>query len=98
MPAEIASEFTVTISCGGNSVDYGLTSCVPADAISFEQAVDAAKNEFDCLNGNYEIRARIIKNPIDGSGVCWHVSFYSENIDCGVLLDPVSAKVIAKKN
>lgn len=96
--AEIVGEFTVVITVGGASADYTMKALVTPEMISFDQAIAAAENEFDALDGGYEIRARIINNPIDHNGVCWHVSFYSDTIDCGVLLDPVTARVIAKKN
>ena len=55
-----------------------------------------AKQELN-PTGKYEIRARIIKNPLS-EGLCWHVAFYfGDDKTCGVLLDPTTAKVLAIK-
>ncbi|MBD5132752.1 MAG: hypothetical protein HDT28_09260 [Clostridiales bacterium] len=94
---EAIGEFTVSIERNGTKTDYALSSLVTADMIDYSSAISAAENEFRDLSGQYEIRARIIKNPIDGSGVCWHVAFITAEGQCGVLLDPVTARVIAKK-
>ena len=65
--------------------------------MSVERAVSAAKQELD-PSGKYEIRARIIKNPL-GDGFCWHVALYFDSgATAGVLLDPMTAKVLAVKS
>lgn len=90
--------FTVTVICGGKSLEYSLTSLVTEDMMSYEKAIDTALGELK-PDGAYEIRARIIKNPLEpDTGVCWHISICTESGEnCGVLLDPVTAKVLAKK-
>ncbi|MCM1368492.1 MAG: hypothetical protein NC184_06775 [Roseburia sp.] len=90
--------FTVIVSCGDKTTEYRPTSLVTADMLSCDRAIDAAIGELE-PSGTYEIRARLIKNPLEPStGICWHISIYTESgEDSGVLLDPVTAKVIAKK-
>ena len=95
---EATSEFTVTISCGDFKADYQLKSLVTSEMFGYDRAIEAAKNEFKKISGKYEIRVRIIKNPLGDDGVCWHVAFYTGSSEYGVLLDPVSAKVLAKKS
>lgn len=94
--AEVTGEFTVTVICGGVNSELQMTSLVTPDMFGYDRAIDAAKTELK-PSGDYEIRVRIIKNPLGGEGVCWHVAFYTENTQCGVLLDPITAKVLAKK-
>lgn len=91
-----AEQFTVTISTGGKKLTLKLKSEVSADTITYDRAISAAKSALS-PRGGYEIRARLIKNPLADSGICWHVSFIYPDGDAGVLLDPVTAKVLAKK-
>lgn len=92
-----AAEFTVTVKCGQSTSKLQLKSQVPQGAITYDRAISAAKSAVS-PRGEYEIRARIIKNPLSNDGLCWHVSFISaDGNSSGVLLDPVSAKVLAKK-
>ena len=94
---ETKSDFTVAITVGGHTTEYALKSQVSADAFSYDKAIDAARNELEPAEP-YELRVRMIKNPL-GDGLCWHVAFYTAGgTASGVLLDPVTAKVIAKKN
>ena len=93
---ETKSEFTVTIRNGGSTVSIPLSNSVTSDMITYDRAVSAAKSALS-PRGEYEIRVRIIKNPLSADGVCWHVSFISSESETGVLLDPVTAKVLAKK-
>lgn len=89
-------EFTVAVTSGGNTEEFTLGSLVTSDMFGYDKAIDAAAKELD-PSEPYEIRVRMIKNPL-GDGLCWHVSYYSaDGTVSGVLLDPVSAKVIAKK-
>ncbi len=94
--AEARGEFTLVIHCGGNDTEFVMRSLVTPDMFGYDRAIEAAKTELK-PKGKYEIRVRIIKNPLGGDGVCWHVAFYWENSRSGVLLDPVTAKVLAKK-
>lgn len=96
LDVEAAGEFTVSISFGGKTIEYTLQSVLTADTLTFDMAIDAAKTELR-PRGDYEIRARIIKNPLNSDGVCWHVAFISADGSGSVLLDPVTAKVLAKK-
>ncbi len=91
-----AKEFTVTIKCGGNTTVLTLQSQITGDMITYDRAISAAKTAVH-PKGEYEIRARIIKNPLGADGLCWHISFITADGNTGVLLDPVTAKVIAKK-
>lgn len=92
-----AKDFTVTVKCGDKTSKLTLGSQVTADMITFDRAISAAKSALS-PRGQYEIRARLLKNPLSGDGICWHVSFISEDgANNGVLLDPVTAKVLAKK-
>lgn len=89
-------EFKVCITAGGNTEEFTLISLVTADMFGYDKAIEAAKKELDPPEP-YEIRVRVIKNPL-GDGLCWHVSYYSaDGTVSGVLLDPVTAKIIAKK-
>lgn len=90
-----AKEFSVTIKCGGESHDFTAQSQITSDMMKFDRAISAAKASV-APSGEYEIRARIIKNPL-GDGLCWHINFITAEGDTGVLLDPVTAKVLAKK-
>lgn len=97
--AEVTGEsFIVEIQAtGGVNSEYALKSLVTPAMMTYDRAIDAAKTALH-PTGTYEIRVRVMKNPIDESGVCWHVAFYAENDQMsGVLLDPVTAKVLAKK-
>lgn len=96
--AEVTGEsFIVEIQATGTKSAYTLKSLVTPAMMTYDRAIDAAKTALS-PTGSYEIRARIMKNPIDDSGVCWHVAFYAGNDRMsGVLLDPVTAKVLAKK-
>lgn len=90
-----AQEFSVTIKVGDGTVDFAVQSQITSDMITFDRAISAAKSSV-APKGEYEIRARIIKNPL-GDGLCWHINFIYADGDTGVLLDPVTAKVLAKK-
>ena len=93
--AEMTADFTLTVSAGENVYEYSLVSCVTHEMMTFDRAIEAAKTELK--PENVEIRARLIQNPV-GDGLCWHVAFYgSDGTQSGVLLDPVTAKVLAKK-
>lgn len=94
--AEVSGEFKLTVHCGGKDSEFEMKSLVTPDMFGYDRAIEAAKTELK-PKGKYEIRVRIIKNPLGGDGVCWHVAFYWENGRSGVLLDPVTAKVLAKK-
>lgn len=94
--AEASAEFSVTINNGQTNVRLKLISLVTSEMIKYDRAVDAAKTALK-PKGSYETRVRLIKNPLDGDGLCWHVAFYYKDSVCGVLLDPVTAKVLAKK-
>lgn len=96
--AEVTGEdFIVEIQATGAKSAYTLKSLVTPAMMTYDRAIDAAKTALD-PTGSYEIRVRIMKNPIDESGVCWHVAFYADSDRMsGVLLDPVTAKVLAKK-
>ena len=98
IPAEFASDFSVEISCAGKTDVAEMHSLVTSEMYAFDRAIDAAKQALG-TSATGEIRVRLIKNPIDHTqGVCWHVSFKSaDGGDYGVLLDPVTAKVLAKK-
>lgn len=92
-----ADEFSVTVRCAGSDRTFTLKSAVTSDMLTFDRAISAAKSEL-APRGEYEIRARLIKNPFETDGICWHVTFiYAGGTTGGVLLDPVSAKVLAKK-
>lgn len=93
---EAAESFTVTVMRGVDKTELVLDSLVTADMLAYDKAIDAAKTELK-PRGDYEIRARIIKNPLGDDGLCWHVAFYSADGQCGVLLDPTNAKILAKK-
>ena len=91
------AQFTVEILSTGAKSTLTLKSLVTSAMMSFDRAIDAATTAVK-PTGNYEIRARIIKNPLDDNGVCWHVAFYADSDRMsGVLLDPITAKVLAKK-
>lgn len=95
--AEATEDFVVKIKRGTDTVALTLHSAVAKDTITFDRAIDAAKTALK-PSGNYEIRARIIKNPFGDDGMCWHVLFYTGSGESSVLLDPTTAKVLAKKN
>ncbi len=100
-PYETRGTFTVTVFMRGtDGVEkrvYELKNLVDGTYMSVERAIGAAKQELD-PTGKYEIRARIIKNPLS-DGLCWHVAFYFEGGGTsGVLLDPTTAKVLAVKS
>lgn len=96
LDVEAIGEFTVSITVGGSNTDLALQSVLTDGTLTFDQAIDAAKTELK-PRGDYEIRARIIKNPLNDDGICWHVAFVSADGSGGVLLDPITAKVLAKK-
>ncbi len=96
LDVEAVGAFTVTVQSGSSSVEAELRSLVTADMFAYDRAIDAAENELK-PRGDYEIRVRLIKNPLDGEGVCWHVTFISADGEGGVLLDPITAKVLAKR-
>ena len=92
-----ANELTVTIKCGGKTTALKLQSQITGEMITYDRAISAAKTSIH-PKGEYETRARIIKNPLGADGLCWHISFITaDGGNTGVLLDPVTAKVIAKK-
>lgn len=93
---ETKSDFTVGIKCKGVLTRIELKSSVTQSMITYDRAITAAKTAV-APRGAYEIRVRLIKNPLDGDGICWHVNFISESGESGVLLDPDTAKVLAKK-
>lgn len=95
---ETTAAFTVKITVGTETLEYELCSAVPENAIDCISAISAAKAELD-PSGNYEIRARLIRNPVDAqNGLCWHVAFITDvDQTSSVLLDPVTARVIAVK-
>ena len=92
-----AKQFTVTIKCGGVATALKAQSQITGEMISYDRAIAAAKTAVH-PKGEYETRARIIKNPLGADGLCWHISFINaDGESTGVLLDPVTAKVLAKK-
>lgn len=95
---EATCDFTVTVDTGKGKLTYKLGTLVPADAVDYERAVQAALSALEPVEP-YEIRVKLIKNPLEKNNgeLCWHVSFISEDGVCGALLDPVTAKVIAVK-
>lgn len=93
---ETTSDFTAVISQGDKTYNIELVSAIPDGAISYSRAVEAARTEIK-PSGEYEVRARLLSNPLGGEGLCWHVAFITANGQTGVLLDPVTAKVLAKK-
>ncbi len=94
--AEVKGEFKLTVKCGGTESEYAMKSLATAEMFGYDRAIEAAKTALK-PKGKYEIRVRLIKNPITGEGVCWHVAFYAADGSSGVLLDPITAKIIAKK-
>lgn len=94
--AEVKSEFSLTVECGGVRNGYKLKSLVVPDMIDCDLAIDVAKTSLK-PSGAYEIRARLIKNPLGADGLCWHVSFCAADYQSSVLLDPYTAKTLAKK-
>lgn len=93
----VSAEFTVKIKCGGATTAFQVKSGVTTDMISYDRAISAAKSAV-APRGEYEIRVRLIKNPLSADGICWHVAFITQDGgNTGVLLDPITAKVLAKK-
>ncbi len=92
---ELTTDFTIDVKCGNDSVLLKMKSQVTG-GMDYARAIDAAKNEIK-PKGEYEIRARLVKNPFDTEGLCWHVAFITPDGESGVLLDPESARVLAKK-
>ena len=90
-----AKQFSVTIKSGGTAHEFQVQSQITDDMITYDRAISAAKAAVN-PRGEYEIRARIIKNPL-GDGLCWHINFIGAAGETGVLLEPVTAKVLAKK-
>lgn len=93
---EALSDFTVTLACGGNTQTLELKSLVTSEMLGYDKAIDCAETELK-PRGEYEIRARMIKNPLGGDGLCWHVMFIAADGSSSVLIDPLTAKIIAKK-
>lgn len=93
---ELTTDFTLVVKRGKDSVMLKMKSRVTDSMLNFARAIDAAKNEIK-PKGEYEIRARLVKNPFDADGLCWHIAFITASGESGVLLDPESAKVLAKK-
>ncbi len=95
---ETTHNFKVKIIIGTETLEYELCSAVPENAIDYRAAIDAAKTELD-VPDDCEVRVRLIKNPVDKTGLCWQVSFITgTDVSSGVLLDPVTARAIAVKN
>lgn len=95
--AEMKSGFTVTVTVGGAAHAYEMKSSVTSDMIGFSEAVGIADDRLE-PKGQYEVRGRLIKNPLDGDGLCWHIAFiFGSDKERSVLLDPVTGKVLAKK-
>ncbi len=89
---------TVTVESGGVKREYTLTSCVQKNTITYDRAIEAAEKAVELPRGKREIRVRLIRNPIGGEGLCWHVAYYyADGKDRGVLIDPVTAKPLAVK-
>ena len=98
LDAELIGAFTVTVTVGGVAHEYEMKSSVTPDMISFSEAVGIAEDRLEPV-GAYEVRGRLIKNPLDGDGLCWHIAFiFGAEKEHSVLLDPVTGKVLAKKN
>ena len=96
-PFETVGGLCVTVVCGGTARNYEMTSRLSENTIAYDRAIDAAKTEIR-PDGSYEIRARLISDPFGGGELCWHVSFFFESgKESGVLLDAVTAKVMAVK-
>lgn len=96
--SETSGAFTVTVVCGGDKREYSLASRTTKNTISYDRAIEAAGKAVELGRGRYEIRVRLIENPIGGEGLCWHVAYYyADGKDCGVLIDPVTAKPLAVK-
>lgn len=93
---EATSDFTVAVKCGDDAETLSLVSALPTGAIGYDRAIDAAKTELK-PSGGYEIRARLITNPLGADGLCWHVAFITSQGQTGALIDPLSAKILAKK-
>lgn len=93
---EATEEFAVSVTCNGKNSTLELKSLVTSDMLGFEQAVDVAAVELK-PSGEYEIRARIMKNPISGDGLCWHVAFIYADGEASALIDPFTSKIITKK-
>ncbi len=98
---ETTDTFTVAVLYTENGEkrrrEYKMTSLVTPEMMTYDSAVSAAKNEFD-INGAHETRVRLINNPVS-EGLCWYVVFYfADGKNCGVLLDPTTAKVLAKRS
>ena len=94
--AEATEDFTVTITRGDKTASFELYTLVTPEMINCDRAVDAAKNALN-PSGEYEMRARLIRDPLGGDGLCWHVTVITSSSESSVLLDPVTAKVLAKK-
>lgn len=93
---EATGDFIFTATDGKEKIEFNMISLVPSDSIDFSRAIEAGRTALH-PSGKYEVRARVVKNPI-GDGLCWHVLFISESGSKGVLLDMHSAKVLAKKD
>ena len=96
--AEATTDFTVTVKLGDATREYSLHSIVAADTVTFSEAIAEAKKAVGKIDFDYEIRARLIKNPLEkNGGLCWHIGFYGADATLGALLDPVTAKPLAVK-
>lgn len=98
---EATDTFTVAVLYAENGEkrrrEYKMTSLVTPEMMTYDSAVSAAENEFE-ISGAHETRVRLISNPV-GEGLCWYVAFYyADGKNCGVLLDPTTAKVLAKRS
>ncbi len=93
---EATENFSVTVKFDGKTLEFELVSSVSEDMLAFDGAIDVAATAVK-PSGQYEVRARLIKNPI-GEGLCWHVGFYfADGAESGALVDINSASIIAKK-
>lgn len=96
-PSETTTDFAIEIMCDGKATSFAMKSQINSEAIKYDRAIEAAKRALS-PQGDYEIRVRIIKNPLTGDGLCWHVAFCTKDKTSSVLLDINSAKVLAKKS
>lgn len=91
----VGGELFVKLAVGGQAYEYTLHSQVGEKMISAYDALELAESRL-AVTGEYEVRVKLIKNPIDGDGLCWHVEFiFDKDNDCGILIDPITLKTIA---
>lgn len=90
-----ADMITLTVKWGETTREYTLKTQVTPEMLTYDKAVSVCKKEL-APSGVYETRAKLIRNPI-GDGLCWHVEFCSGDAVVGALIDPLTAKVLAKK-